>query len=329
MDINAKRLTLAALGLAACLAQAGVAAEPDTAYPAKPVRFIVPFAPGGNTDILSRLLGQKLSEAWGQQFIIDNRAGAGGTVGTELATRAPADGYTLVMGSFGSIIVARNLYPRLAYEPLRDLAPVILVSEPAGVLVAHPSVPAKTVAELIAYAKSNPGKLNYGSPGAGAWNHLFVELFKQQARVDLVHIPYKGVAPAVTDLLGGQVQLVMSAFPVAMPHVKAGKLRALAVTSGKRSGLAPDVPTVTESGLPGYQAAGWFAVMVPAKTPPAIVARLNRETNRILQLPEVKQSLAADGAEPAGGTPESVAASAREESAKWSALIKQLNLKLE
>jgi tripartite-type tricarboxylate transporter receptor subunit TctC len=332
MKTNVKRMTLTVLGLAACVAEAGAATaagDEGPAYPTKPVRFIVPYVPGGNTDILSRLLGQKLSEAWGQQFIIDNRAGAGGTVGTELAARSPADGYTLVMGSFGSVIVARNLYPRLAYEPLRDLAPVVLVSEPAGVLVANPSVPAKTVAELIVYAKSNPGKLNYGSAGAGAWNHLFVELFKQQARVDFVHIPYKGISPAVTDLMGGQVQLVMSPFPVAMPHVKAGKLRALAVTSAKRSGLAPDIPTVTESGLPGYVAAGWFAVMAPARTPPAIVARLNRELNRILLLPEVRQSLAADGSEPAGGTPESVAVSAREESIKWSGLIKQLNLKLD
>ena len=326
-----KPITFAVLAMAVC-APAGAAApatDKGSPYPTKSVRFIVPYAPGGNTDILSRLLGQKFAETWGQQFIIDNRPGAGGTVGTELAARSPADGYTLVMGSFGSVIVARNLYTKLGYEPLRDLAPVVLVSEPAGVLVAHPAVPAKSVAELIAYAKSNPGKLNYGSPGTGAWNHLFVELFKQQANIELVHIPYKGVAPAVIDLLGGQVQLVMSAFPVAMPHVKAGKLRALAVTGAKRSGLAPDVATVAESGLPGYQAAGWFALMVPAKTPPAIVARLNQETNRILQLPEVKQSLAADGAEPAGGTPEAVAASAREESAKWSGLIKRLNLKLE
>ncbi len=319
---------LAALTLTAGIAEAG-AADAGPAYPTKPVRFIVPFAPGGNTDILSRLLGQKFAEAWGQQFIIDNRPGAGGTVGTELAARSPADGYTLVMGSFGSVIVARNLYPRLGYEPLRDLAPVVLVSEPAGILVAHPAVAVKSVAELIAFAKSHPGKLNYGSPGAGTWNHLFVELFKQQAGVDFVHIPYKGVAPAVTDLLGGQVQLVLSAFPVAMPHVKAGKLRGLAVTSAKRSGLAPDIATVSESGLPGYQAAGWFGVMVPAKTSPAIVAKLNREANRILQLPEVRQSLAADGAEPAGGTPDAAAASARTESARWSGLIKQLNLRLE
>ena len=298
------------------------------AYPAKPVRFIVPYAPGGNTDVLSRLLGQKLAEAWGQQFIIDNRPGAGGTLGTDLAAHSVADGYTIVMATFGSVITARILYPTLGYEPLRDLAPVVMVSTPPGILVENPAVPAKTVSELISYAKANPHKLNYGSPGTGAWNHLFFELFKQQAGVDIVHVPYKGVAPAVTDLLANQVQLVMSAFPPAMPHVKSGRLRALAVTGAKRLSLLPDLPTIAESGLPGYDATAWFAIMAPAGTPPEIITRLNSELNRILQLPESKQSLAADGAEPAGGTPEDVARSARAETAKWTTLAKRLNLKL-
>lgn len=295
-------------------------------YPTKPIRFVVPYAPGGNTDILSRLIGQKLSEAWGQQVIIDNRAGAAGTVGAELVARAPADGYTLIMGSFGNVIVAKSLYKNLKYDPLKDFASVALVSLPPGVLVENQVVPAQSVRELIAYAKANPKKLNYGSPGSGAWNHLFFELFNANAGVQIVHVPYKGIAPAVVDLLAGQVQLAMSAFPTALPHIRSGKLRALGVTSAKRSGLLPDVPTIGESGLPGYEAAGWFGVLSPAGTPAAVVSKLNAEINRILQLPEVKASLANDGAEPAGGTPAQMTESARAESAKWSKLIRELNI---
>ena len=310
-----------ALTLAAAVAAQG--------YPNKPIRFVVPYAPGGNTDILSRLIGQKLNEAWGQQVIIDNRPGAAGTVGAELVARAPADGYTLIMGSFGNIIVANSLYRNLKYDPLKDFAPVALVSLPPGMLVEHPSVPAQNVRELIAYAKSNPGKLNYGSPGSGAWNHLFFELFNANAGVTITHVPYKGIAPAVVDLLGGHVQLAISAFPTAMPHFKAGKLRALAVTSAKRSGLLPEVPTIAESGLPGYEAAGWFGVLAPAGTPSAVVVKLNAEINRMLELPEVKASLAADGAEPAGGTPAHMAESARMASVKWAKIVRELKLSSE
>jgi len=295
-------------------------------YPQKSGRFVVPYAPGGNTDILSRLLGQKLGDAWGQQFIIDNRPGAAGTLGAELVVQAPADGYTIIMGSFGNIIVANSLYKRLKYEPLRDFAPVALVSLPPGVLVEHPAVPAQNVRELIAYAKANHGKLNYGSPGSGAWNHLFFELFNANAGVVITHVPYKGIAPAITDLLGNHVQLAMSAFPPAMPHMKSGKLRVLAVTSAARSGLLPDVPTISESGLPGYEAAGWFGVLVPAGTPKPVVAKLNAGINRVLETAEVKASLAADGAEAAGGTPEQMAQSMREGIAKWGKVVRSLNL---
>src|SRR3954470_2130800 len=312
-------------GLALTFAQFS-AAQP---YPAKPIRFVVPYVPGGNTDILARLIGQKLTEAWGQQVIIDNRPGAAGTVGAELVARSPADGYTLIMGSFGNIIVANSLYKNLKYDPLKDFASIALVSLPPGVLVENPAVPAQSVKELIAYAKSNPRRLNYGSPGTGAWNHLFFELFNATAGVSIVHVPYKGIAPAVVDLLGGQVQLAMSAFPTALPHVKSGKLRALGVTSAKRSGLLPEAPTIAESGLSGYEAAGWFGVLSPAGTPPAVVAKLNTEINRILELPEVKTSLANDGAEPAGGTPAQMAQSARAESVKWNKLIRELNLRVE
>jgi len=314
-------LSMLALTLATSVAGQG--------YPSKPIRFVVPYAPGGNTDILARLLGQKLSEAWGQQVIIDNRPGAAGTVGAELVARSPADGYTLIMGSFGNIIVANSLYKNLKYDPFKDFASIALVSLPPGILVENPAVPAQNVRELIAYAKSNPGRLNYGSPGAGAWNHLFFELFNASAGISIVHVPYKGIAPAVVDLLGGQVQLAISAFPTALPHIRSGKLRALAVTSAKRSGLMTDVPTVAESGLAGYEAAGWFGVLAPAGTPPMVVAKLNTEINRILELPEIKASLASDGAEPAGGTPAQMTESARAASAKWSKLIRELNLRPE
>jgi tripartite-type tricarboxylate transporter receptor subunit TctC len=297
-------------------------------YPTKPIRFIIPFTPGGNTDVLGRLLGQKLTQAWGQQVVIDNRPGAGGTVGVEQAAKAAPDGYTIVMGTFGSVLVANSLYKKLDYDPQRDLAPVVLVSTPPGLLVVHPGLPAKDVKELIAYAKANAGKLNYASSGAATWNHLFGELFNAMAQINVAHVPYKGAAPAVTDLLGGQIQMMFAPFPPALPQVRSGKLRALAVSTAKRSGLLPDVPTVSESGLPGYEAEGWFAVLAPARTPLTIIDRLNREINRALQLPDVKASLAADGAEPTGGTPEQLAESIRSGALKWGKLIRELGIRL-
>ncbi|MBI3068584.1 MAG: tripartite tricarboxylate transporter substrate binding protein [Betaproteobacteria bacterium] len=316
----------AALAVALALMAALAAAQ---GYPAKPVRFVVPYPPGGNTDVLARLIGQKLAESWGQQVIMDNRGGAAGTVGADLAAKAPPDGYTIVMGTFGNMLVANSLYKKLAYEPLRDFAPVVLVANPPGLLVVHPSLPVKDVRQLIALAKANPGKLNYASSGSGAWNHLFGELFKSMAKVNITHVPYRGGAPAVTDLLGGHVEVMFAPFPPALPQIKARKLRVLAVTTGKRSGLLPEVPTITENGLPGYEAEGWFAVLAPAKTPQPIVAQLNKEINRILQLPDVKAALAADGAEPAGGTPEQLAQSIRKNQEKWDRIIRALNIRLD
>jgi tripartite-type tricarboxylate transporter receptor subunit TctC len=314
--------------VAALCAATPLATHAADAYPTRPIRFIIPFPPGGNTDVLGRLLGQKLTEAFGQQVVIDNRPGAGGTVGVSLATIAAPDGYTIVMGTFGSVLVAGSLYKKLDYDPQRDLAPVVMVSEPPGLLVVNAASGMNSVHDLIARAKAHPGGMNYASSGAGTWNHLFSELFNAMAHVKIVHVPYRGAAPAITDLLGGRVQMMFSPFPPALPQVRSGKLKAIAVSTPKRSALLPEVPTVAESGVPGYAAAGWFAVMVPAKTPAAIVARLNQEINRALQSPDVKKSLAADGAEPAGGTVGDLARSIREDSAKWGKLIRELGVSL-
>ncbi|MBY0270254.1 MAG: tripartite tricarboxylate transporter substrate binding protein [Burkholderiales bacterium] len=297
-------------------------------YPTRPVRFIVPFAPGGNTDVQGRLIAQKLTEAWGQQVVVDNRAGAGGTVGVEMLAKAPADGYTIALASFGNILVGPSLFPKLGYDPLKDLAPVVLVSQPPGLLVVNPGLPVKNVSELITYARANPGKLNYGSAGNGTWNHLFAEHFKALTGIQMTHIPYKGANPAVTDVMSGQIQISFAPFPAALPQIKSGRLRVLGVTSAQRSPLLPDVPTVAESGLPGYAAATWFAVLAPAKTPPPVIAKLNKDINAALARPEVKAAFAADGTEPAGGTPEQLRDSMRSGIQQWGDLVRKLGVKL-
>lgn len=297
-------------------------------YPNRPVRFIVPFAPGGNTDVQGRLIAQKLTEAWNQQVVVDNRAGAGGTVGVEMLAKAPADGYTIALASFGNILVGPSLFPKLGYDPLKDLAPVVLVSQPPGLLVVNPGLLVKNVTELIAYAKANPGKLNYGSAGNGTWNHLFAEHFKALTGIQMTHIPYKGANPAVTDVIGGQIQVSFAPFPVAVPQIKSGRLRVLGVTSAQRSPVLPEVPTVAESGLPGYSAATWFAVLAPAQTPQPLITRLNKDINAALLRPEVKAAFAADGTEPAGGTPEQLRESMRTGIKQWGELVRKLDVKL-
>ncbi len=297
-------------------------------YPLRPVRFIVPFAPGGNTDVQGRLIALKLSEKWGQQVVVDNRAGAGGTLGVEMLAKAPADGYTIALASFGNILVGPSLFPKLPYDPMKDLAPVILVSLPPGLLVVNPALPVKNVGELVAYGKANPGKINYGSAGNGTWNHLFAEHFKVLAGIQMTHIPYKGANPAVTDVMGGQIQLSFAPFPAAVPQIKSGRLRVLGVTSAQRSPVLPEVPTVAESGLPGYSAASWFAVLGPAKMPQAVIQIVNRDTNAVLTQPEVKAAFAADGTEPAGGTPEQLRESMRAGIAQWGKLVRDLGVKL-
>ena len=297
-------------------------------YPDKPIRLIVPFAPGGNTEVQARLIGNKLTAALGQQVIVDNRPGAGGTIGVDMAAKSTADGHTIVMASFGNILVGPSLYKKLPYDPVKDFAPIILISEPAGLIVVHPSVPVKSFGELIAYTKANPSKLNYASAGNGTWNHLFAEQLKSLAKVQITHVPYKGAGPAMNDVVGGHVQMMFAPFPSSRVHVNAGRLRALAATGTKRSLLFPDVPTVAQAGLPGYSAASWFGILAPAGTPKPVINRLNQEINKAFAAPEIKAAYAAEGLEPAGGTPEDIAKSIRDGMAQWGQLIRDLGIQL-
>jgi tripartite-type tricarboxylate transporter receptor subunit TctC len=320
----------AALSLAAALAtltpQAGAAAD---AYPAKPIRFVVAFPPGGGTDIIARSIAQKLSDRLAQQVVVDNRPGAGGNIGTDIVAKAAPDGYTMLMGSAGPLAINASLFASMPFDPVRDLAPVTLAASTPNVLVVHPSLEAATVKELIALARAHPGGINFASSGHGTPAHLAGELFNSMAGVKLVHVPYKGAAPALADLLGGQVQLMFSTMPPALPHVKDGKLRALAVTSAKRSPAAPDLPTVDEIALPGFEANTWHGVVVPARTPAAIVARLNREIVAILHLPDVVERFSSQGAEALGTTPEEFAAYIRSETLKWAKVVRDSGAKAE
>ena len=319
-------IRISLIAAAGALVMAGAAAAQD--FPNKPVRFIVPFAPGGNTDVQARLIGQKLSGALGQQVIVDNRPGAGGTIGVELAAKAQPDGHTIVLASFGNILVGPSLYKNLPYDPVKDFAPVVLVSDPAGMIVVHPSVPVKNFRELLDYAKKNPGKLNYASAGNGTWNHLFAEQLKSVAGLQIGHVPYKGAGPAMNDVVGGHVPMMFAPFPSARTHLTANRLRGLAVTGVKRSALFPEVPTVAEAGLANYSAASWFGILAPARTPATVVSRLNKEVNAAFAAPEIKAAYAAEGIDPAGGTPEDIARSIREGMAKWGKLVQDLGLKL-
>jgi tripartite-type tricarboxylate transporter receptor subunit TctC len=306
---------------------AGVACAQE--YPVRPIRIIVPFAAGGPADVQLRLIGQKLSEAWGQSMIIDNRGGANSIVGTELAAHAPADGYTLAMVTAG-FAVNVTLYPKLPYDPLKDLAPLILVTRGPGLVVVHPSLPAHNIKELIAVAKSRPGQIVYASAGTGAPSHLAVELFGLMTGTSFIHVPYKGMAPGMTDLLAGQVQMGFPTIVAGVPLVKAGKLRALGVTSAQRALAMPEVPTVAESGVPGFEATNWYGLVVPAQTPAPVVAKLNQELNRILALPDIRERLLAVGMEASPtATPQEFGAMIRSEIAKWAKVVKTSGVKPE
>jgi len=297
--------------------------------PSKPIRLIVPFAAGGGNDNIARLVGKRLTDSVGQPLVIDNRPGAGGVLGAELAAKAAPDGYTLFLGGVGSHALNPNLIEKLPYDPIKDFAPVILLAQAPLILVVHPSVPARTFAEFVAYARNNPGKLNFASNGNGSSSQLAAVMFDSMAGAEMVHVPYKGLAPALTDLLSGQVQLMFSSVVAILPHIKAGKLRALAVTGAGRLPSLPEVPTIAESGFPGYEASSWYGILAPAGTPREIVAKLNAELSKALAQPEVRNSLLADGAEPVGGTPESFAAYIRSEKERMGKLIRDAKIRLE
>ena len=298
-------------------------------YPSKPIRFVVAFPPGGGTDIIARTIGTRLGERFGQQVIIDNRPGAGGNIGTDIVAKAPPDGYTILMGSVGPLAINASLMGKLAFDPLRDFAPVTLCDAVPNMLVLNPAVAAGSVKELIAFAKARPGEINYASSGLGTPAQLAGALFNSMAGVKLVHIPYKGGVLALTEVMAGRVQLMFSTMPPALPHVKAGKLKALAVTSVQRSPAMPELPTVAEAALPGFEAITWHGVVAPAGTPGTIVARLNTEIVGILRVPEVKERLAAQGAEAASTTPAQFAAYIRTEAVKWAKVVRESGARAE
>ncbi len=321
-----KRSTLIWLAALASLAVGSAAAQN---YPNRPIRWIVTYPPGGPTDAVARAVGAKLTEAWGQQIVIDNRAGAAGIIGTDLAAKAVPDGYTLLFGTSAGLTINPALSSKLPYDPVRDFAPVSLLVLNPQILVLHNSVPANSVKELIAYAKSRPGQLNYASVGQGSPNHLGMELLKAMAGIDMVHVPYKGTGPAITDLLGGQVQLMFNSMPSVLPLVKSGKLKGIAVGSAQRSPAIPDIPTVAESGLPGFENVTWYGMFAPAKTPRDIVVKLNREVVKILAQPEMAQRLANQGAEPRSSSPEELAKFMQVESVRWKKVIQAAGMKPE
>jgi tripartite-type tricarboxylate transporter receptor subunit TctC len=298
-------------------------AQADAAhYPSRPIRIIVPFPPGGATDIMGRTLGQKLTQRWAQQVIIDNRPGAGGNIAAELAARAAPDGHTLFFAASAQLAVNPNLYAKVPYDPIKDFAAVVLVGSGANIVVAHPSLAVRSLKELIALAKSKPGVLHYASPGSGSTAHLSAELLKIEAGIDIVHVPYKGGAPGVIDVLAGQVPLMFISMPSVLGHVKAGKLVALAVTSARRSDAAPDVPTFAET-IPRFESSSWYGIVAPAKSPRDVIAKLNAEVLAILKAPDVRQIFTAQGTDIIGSTPEEFARYIKAELAKWASVVKK------
>ncbi len=315
---------LAVITLVAPLTLPTTAAAQDK-YPSKSVRMLVPFAPGGGTDITARLIAANMSATFGQQVIVDNRAGGGGTIGAETAVRAAPDGYTVIMVS-GSYGTNAALY-KLPYDPVKDIQSLVMIGESGFVVTLHPSVPAKTVTELITYAKANPGKLNFASTGTGGITHLATELFDLMAGTKMTHIPYKGTGPALSDIIGGQVQVLFGSFPATIPHVKSGKLRGIGVTTAKRAGPLPDVPAIAET-VKDYEAVLWYGLWGPKGLPKPIITRWNQEVARILQTPEMQKRLAGDGVEPAGGPPEQFIDAIRRDIEKWKKVVKAANIKV-
>ncbi len=312
----------AALLTAAALLALKPAFSRRSAYPTKPVRLVVPFVPGGSTDLLARIMAQKLDEALGQQVVVENRSGAGGNIGVEYVAKSAPDGYTLVFGHIGTFGFGPSLYQKLPYDPVKDFAPITLFAMVPNMLVVHPALPARTVKELIALAKARPGQMNYGSSGNGSASHLATEYFKLLSKTEITAIPYKGTGPLVTDLIAGQTSLTITGVPPLYPFVQSGRLRGLAVGSTKRLPLMPDLPTIAEAGVPGYESSTWFGPLAPAKTPREIIVKLNTELMKILQRPEVKARFTAEGIEALGGTPEEFGTYIKAEIERWGRVIK-------
>jgi tripartite-type tricarboxylate transporter receptor subunit TctC len=322
-NVNPFRRSGPAVFLLATLVAALAHAQP---YPSRPIHLVVPFPPGGSTDILARALALKLAEGFAQAVIIDNRPGAGGSIGSEAAAKAAPDGYTLLMAQLGPLAVSPAIYKNLAYDPVKSFAPVSRMAIVPSVLVVNPNVPVASAAELIAYARANPGKLTYGSAGSGSTSHLTTEYFKLETGTDILHVPYKGVGPMLTDLISGQLSMGINGAPAVMGHVNSGRLRALAVTGSKRLPSLPQIPTLDEAGVKGFDASGWYGIVAPAGTPAEIVQRLNAEIVRIMQTPELRARLDAEGAIPAAGPPAEFGAFIAAEIARWGALLKRAGI---
>jgi tripartite-type tricarboxylate transporter receptor subunit TctC len=316
-------------GLALVALSSWTHAQSASGYPDRPVTIVVPFAAGGASDILARQLGKQLTQVLGQSFISDNRVGAGGAVGARAVARAAPNGYTLIMGTNASHAIAATINKNLGYDPLRNFAPISLVAHVPQILMVNPSLPVNNVKELIAYAKANPGTLNYSSAGNGTPGHLGMELFKIMAGVEMTHVPYQGGGPALLALAGGQIQLMADNVNAALPQIKAGKVKAIAVTTSRRSSALPDLPTIAEQALPGFDSGSWFALFAPAETPRDIVGKLNAEVVKALNVPEVRATLLAQGAEPSAGTPEELTKLMRDDIEKWSRVVEKIGFKME
>lgn len=302
---------------------------PAQEYPVKPVRLVVPFTPGGSTDILGRLVAQKLTESLGRQVLVDNRPGAGGTIGVEIVAKSPADGYTLVMGHIGTFGVNPTLYPKLPYDAVKDFQPITLFAMIPNILSVNPSLPAKSVKDVIALARARPGVMNYGSGGNGSAAHLATEYFKLLTKTNIVHIPYRGTAPAITDLLAGNISMIITGVPAQLGHIKSGRLRALGVATSKRLPLFPELPTIAEAGVKGYEATQWYGVLAPANTPTPVVTKLHAAIVKALQGADVKERLASEAGEPVGNSPEEFRAFIQKEIARWAPVIKAAGAKPE
>jgi tripartite-type tricarboxylate transporter receptor subunit TctC len=322
-DCLAKPASLGACGLLLAAGTAAFAAPAPAGYPTKPIRMLVGFAPGGGTDITARAIATRLTTALGHQVIVDNRAGAAGNIATEIVAKASPDGYTLLMGTIAALAINVSLYDKLPFDPVNDFAPITQAVSSTNILVVHPTVDARSVKDLVALSKKKAGALNYGSSGVGGAGHLAGELFNKLAKTSIAHIPYKGGSPVMLDLLSGQVQVVFATAATALPHIKADRIRALGVTTAKRAGMVPDIPTIAEQGLPGYDANNWYGVLAPAGTPAPIVAKLNQEITTVLKQPDLRDLLFTQGLDPAPSTPDAFGAYIRAEIRKWAPIVRE------